>query len=552
ELGPRQKNDCGASVRAMSSVQKVAMPRLPHSLIALGASLYAPLRARRWKAPRRAIHDQEKTLAAWLPRAAATAYGKACGIRAGMTYAQFQTRIPPSTYETIRPWIERMMQGEANILWPGQCADYVTSAGTTYGHGKHLPATADICAHFRQATLDALIMYTARTGSTRVFQGRHLALGGATPPAPLQTSPTFPIRSGNLASLIARNLTTWAECPQCGEAHADEQLVEWQERVQSIAQSCSAKNITLLAGVPAWLVLLAEELRHHAYGQGRPLNQLRDLWPNLECLVHSGMPVAPFAEELRQNLGSGVNFHEIYAACEGLIAAQDASGPRGLRLMAHSGLFFEFIPMSVFDEHRVEHLGDKAVPLAGVKPGVDYALLLTTPAGLCRYVLGDVVRFVTTEPPRLTYVGRTRHQLNAFGEHVTEKDITESLTAVCARHNWSTVNFHVAPLAISSTTGRTTGHHEWWIELKPGTHETPTGPLLEGELDAELQRLHEGYRLKRKNSDMRPPVVRLVMPGLFAQWLTANGKWGGQHKMPRCRSDRAIADVFASLAQFNK
>ncbi|HOY55745.1 MAG TPA: GH3 auxin-responsive promoter family protein, partial [Opitutaceae bacterium] len=330
------------------------MPRLPHALIALGASLYAPLRARRWKAPRRAIHDQEKTLAAWLPRAAGTAYGKACGLRAGMTYAQFQTRIPPSTYETIRPWIERMMQGEADILWPGQCADYVTSAGTTYGHGKHLPATADICAHFRQATLDALIMYTARTGSTRVFQGRHLALGGATPPAPLQTSPTFPIRSGNLASLIARNLTTWAECPQCGEAHADEQLVEWQERVQSIAQSCSAKNITLLAGVPAWLVLLAEELRHHAYGQGRPLNQLRDLWPNLECLVHSGMPVAPFAEELRQNLGSGVNFHEIYAACEGLIAAQDASGPRGLRLMAHSGLFFEFIPMSVFDEHRVE------------------------------------------------------------------------------------------------------------------------------------------------------------------------------------------------------
>ena len=264
------------------------------------------------------------------------------------------------------------------------------------------------------------------------------------------------------------------------------------------------------------------------------------------------MPLAPFAEELRQNLGSGGNFHEIYAACEGLIAAQDASGPRGLRLMAHSGLFFEFIPMSVFDEHRGEHLGDKAVPLAGVKPGVDYALLLTTPAGLCRYVLGDVVRFVCTEPPRLTYVGRTRHQLNAFGEHVTEKVITETLTAVCARHNWSTVNFHVAPLAISSTTGRTTGHHEWWIELKPGTHETPTGPLLEGELDAELQRLHEGYRLKRKNSDMRPPVVRLVMPGLFAQWLTANGKWGGQHKMPRCRSDRAIADVFASLAQFNK
>jgi len=228
---------------------------------------------------------------------------------------------------------------------------------------------------------------------------------------------------------------------------------------------------------------VAEALRARARSHQRPISQLQELWPNLECLVHSGMPLGPFADELRQVLGPAVKFHEIYTAAEGFIAAQDTESSRGLRLMADTGLFFEFLPMRDYDEARLAGLGAKAVPLEGVKPGVDYALLVTTPAGLCRYALGDVVRFLTTKPPRLIYVGRTRLQLRAFGENVSEKEITDVLTGVCARHGWQIVNFHAAPIFASSLTGQTRGRHEWWVELKPGTIETPTGPVLAAELD---------------------------------------------------------------------
>jgi len=305
----------------------------------------------------------------------------------------------------------------------------------------------------------------------------------------------------------------------------------------------------VLAGIPSWLLILAETLRAHAQDNGRSFTRLRELWPNLECLIHGGVPIAPFAGELRQALGPGVHFHEVYPASEGFIAAQDADSAHGLRLMTGSGLFFEFLPMNVFDESRLEQLGQYAVPLADVRQGIDYALLLTTPAGLCRYVIGDVVRFISTEPPRLIYVGRTKLQLSAFGEHVIEKELTDALTTVCAQHCWPVVNFHVAPVFVSTEEGRQRGRHEWWIEIKPGSEETPSAPVLGDELDAELQLLNEDYEAKRQGGGLEPPVVRLVPSGFFAQWLSLNGKWGGQNKMPRCRSDRTIADDFARMAR---
>jgi hypothetical protein len=174
---------------------------------------------------------------------------------------------------------------------------------------------------------------------------------------------------------------------------------------------------------------------------------------------------------------------------------------------------------------------------------------MTTPAGLCRYVIGDVVRFVSVEPARLVYSGRTKLQLSAFGEHVIEKELTDALTVVCRRNAWRVVNFHVAPIFVSSLTGQKRGSHEWWLELQPGSGTTPTGPLLAQELDAELQRLNDDYEAKRKGGGLQIPVVRLVRPGGFEQWQRDAGRWGGQNKMPRCRGDRDIADELAKIAR---
>jgi hypothetical protein len=295
--------------------------------------------------------------------------------------------------------------------------------------------------------------------------------------------------------------------------------------------------------------LVAEALLADGDG-GKPRANLQEIWPHLECFVHGGVPVAPFHDQLRRMLGPNVNFHEVYPASEAFIAAQDADASAGLRLIADAGVFFEFVPMAAFEEAKVSELGSRAVPASGVRTGVDYALVLTTPAGLARYVVGDVVRFLSTEPLRIVHVGRTQLQLSAFGEHVVEKEITDALLAVCRRNGWTIVNFHVAPIFTSSTTGRSRGRHEWWVELKPGTPLTPTGPIIALELDAELKRLNQDYETKRSNGGLEAPFVRLVMPGVFEQWMRFHGKWGGQNKMPRCQDDRVIADELGSALQF--
>jgi hypothetical protein len=460
--------------------------------------------------------------------------------------------VAPRTYEDLSPAVERMKRGEAGVLWPGPCAYYAVSSGTTAGRTKYLPVTDALLAHFRQAGLDSLLYYTARTGHAGVFRGRHLFLGGSTALTRLPESKPFRAYAGDLSGITALNLPPSVEKHLYEPGAAVAQIADWPAKIAAIAERTHRLDITMLAGIPSWTLILAEALRARAARGGSRPASLQALWPRFECFVHGGVPLGPFEDELRAALGPTVKFHEVYPASEGFIAAQDAEARDGLRLMTDVGLFYEFLPMDCFDEARLAQLGARAVPLAGVQAGVDYALLLTTPGGLCRYVIGDIVRFTSTQPPRLHYVGRTRLQLSAFGEHVIEKELTDALIAVCQRQGWTIVNFHVAPIFANPMLGVNRGRHEWWIELKPGTIATPIGPPMGAALDAELQRLNDDYEAKRKGGGLDPPVVRLVMPGLFEHWMRHQGKWGGQNKMPRCRSDRQVADQLAKVAHFAK
>jgi hypothetical protein len=526
------------------------MPALPKSLFYLGADLLTLRASRRLRAAGKSLPAQTRTLRRLVARMADTAYGRRVGLEQGLSYDSFRTRVPPQAYEQFVPYIERMKRGEADVLWPGQCTYYAVSSGTTAGRTKYLPITDEMLEHFRRAGLDSLLYYTARVGHTGVFRGRHLFLGGSTALAPLPESAPFQAYGGDLSGIAALNLPAWAEQHLYEPGRQIAQLGDWPAKIDAIVDRTWNRDITLLAGIPSWILILAEQLRLRVdTGRAEP-PQLQALWPNLECFVHGGVPIAPFADELRSVLGPAVNFHEVFPASEAFIAAQDADSACGLRLMTDAGLFFEFLPMKDFDEANLGNLGTKAVPLEGVKTGVDYALLLTTPAGLSRYVIGDVVRFISREPPRLIYVGRTKLQLSAFGEHVIEKELTDTLLGVCQRHGWQIVNFHVAPMFISSLTGQRRGRHEWWVELKPGTAETPTGPIMAVQLDAELQRINDDYEAKRKGGGLEMPVVRLVIPGVFEHWMRRKGKWGGQSKMPRCRSDREVADELAALTKF--
>ncbi len=256
---------------------------------------------------------------------------------------------------------------------------------------------------------------------------------------------------GDLASLIALNLPKWFERHLYEPGAEIEEMNDWSQKMAAIVQRTRPLDISLVAGIPSWLLALAETMRPGgSAGPSRAPSLQQTIWPNLEVLVHGGVPLGPFQGELRRAYGAAVHFHEVYPTSEGFIAAQDATPGEGLRLMADTGLFFEFLPMKYFDEDRLGPLGPHAVPLEGVQANEDYALILTTPGGLCRYVVGDIVRFISTVPPRLIYAGRTALQLNAFGERVIEKELTDALLAVCSPNGWIITNFHVAPMHIGS------------------------------------------------------------------------------------------------------
>jgi hypothetical protein len=505
--------------------------------VAWGAALQTARVARRLRAGQEAAKGQEKIWRTLVARLAETEFGRTQGVRRGMSYANFQRTIPLRRYEEFAPWIERMKRGEADVLWPGRCAHFAVSSGTTSGRTKYLPVTRDLLDHFRRAGLDSLCYYAARTGSARVFRGKHLFLGGSTALTPLEEARPYRAWCGDLSGITALNLPGWVERHLYEPGREIALIADWPAKLQAIVTRTARRDITLLAGIPSWVLILAEELRRQT---GKDL--LTAVWPRLECLIHGGVPLGPFAAELRAVAGPGVNFHEVYPASEGFIAAQDSDAAAGLRLMTDAGIFYEFLPLMRFDETRLVELGRETVPLAEVRAGVDYALVMTTPAGLCRYVIGDVVRFVSTQPPRLVYAGRTQLQLSAFGEHVIEKELTDALTAMAAQFELTIVNFHVAPRFVAREEGETRGRHEWWIEARTRPGNMPDAAALAEALDRELQRLNDDYEAKRKGGGLAAPLVRIVAAGTFEGWLRRKGKWGGQSKMPRCRSDRVIAD----------
>ncbi len=525
------------------------MPAWPKSIITFGANLLTASTAMRLRRHDRGVGAQRRAFQSLVSRLGTTTFWREAGIQGGMSYPEFKSRVALRGYNQLKPAIERMQHGEPDVLWPGVCRLFVSTSGTNDRTPKILPVTAPMLRHFRAGCRDALLYYTARIGHAGVLRGRHLFLTGSTAMKPIEgvAGGAF---VGDWPAIAALNLPRWAEAQLFEPGTAIAEMTDWPAKVDAIIARTLGRDVSLIAGIPPWVLQFAEAVRAKPSAAGAAPENLQAIWPNLECFVHGGVPIAPYQADLRAALGPTVQFHEVYAAAEGILAAQDTTANAGLRVIGHHGLFFEFLPLADFDESRLEQIGEKAVRLGEVKTGIDYVILLTSPAGLARCVIGDVVRFTSTEPPRLNYVGRTALQLSTFGEHVIEKEITDVLLAVCQRHRWTIVNFHVAPLFATDLTGQARGRHEWWVELRPGTVETPTGPQMAVELDLELQRLNRDYANRRASGRIDSPTVRLVMPGVFRHWLRFHGRWGGQNKIARCRTDRLIADELAQITRF--
>ena len=523
------------------------MTLAPRFLINFWAGYRVARFVRHLKSLGRGVAAQQKIFARLMAQYSSTEFGRSHGLGAGTSYSRFRETVPPRTYDYFEPLVQRMAAGEAGVLTPERCVFFVETASTSGSKPKRLPVPEGMLQHYRHGLSDALCLYAARVRHTGVFLGRHLQIGAST--ALHEENGAFRTTLDGMLNLC---LTPWVEANLHSPPPAVSALPEGPEKIQATAQCMVGRDVTLVAGTPAAVYALSLAARETASTGKRRMTSLQAMWPNLECFIHTGAPLGLYAEIMRGTLGPTVNFHELYAAAEGIIAAQDEGRNGALRLLTDAGLFFEFLPLRQYHEDTLANAGALCLPLEKIEAGIDYVLLLTTPAGLCRYVPGDIVRFLSLDPPRLQFAGRTQLQLNAFGERVTERELLETLLVVCQRNGWQAVNFHVVPYHHRAAAGQTISSHEWWLEFRTHTIKTPTANVIAPELDAELARRNSDYAAKRANLSLALPAGRLVMPGVFEQWAQNQSKSSSASKMPICRSDRIIADQIAQYTRFHQ
>jgi hypothetical protein len=470
---------------------------------------------------------QERALRRLTATARDTEFGLAHGFRGVRSVAEYQARVPVRDYGQLRPWLERAAAGEESVVWPGRCRDWVKTSGTTAGD-KVIPVTPEAFASHKKGGWDALLRAAALAGGGQsLMGGPMLFLGGSTALRPLGEG----TQVGDLSGLVASRLPwgfrgRYSPGPECAA------IPNWEERLDSIAAVVSRQDIRLLSGMPSWLVILFERIARHAEG-GRRLRSLGELWPHLQVLIHGGVAFAPYADVFEEWLGRRVPRIEVYPASEGFVGVQtEAAG--GLTLMLDYGIFYEFVP--------VEDLGAESPrrhTVADIELGRPYAVVMSTPAGLWSYALGDTVRFTGRDPLRLLITGRTRHYVNAFGENVIVEEVERALVRACRRTEAEVVEFTVAPRWPSA--GEPRGGHEWLVEFRvPPTEPEDFARIL----DEALATLNTDYRTKRSGSvGMVAPTVTALPVGTFHRWMRKTGRLGDQHKVARVTNDRAIANA---------
>ncbi len=458
---------------------------------------------------------QRALLLRLLRRAEQTRFGAAHGFARIRSVADYQAAVPLRRYEDVwEAWWRPAHPAIADVTWPGRVPYLALSSGTTSGRTKYLPVTRAMVQANRGAALDVLAWHLEHHPRSRIFAGLCFMLGGSTALEAVAPGVRQGDLSGIAAAEVPRYLAGWSFPPPAIALVAD-----WDSKLDLLAAETPAARIHMLSGTPSWLLVLLERL---AARHGRPP------LPALELLVHGGVAWGPYRDRIRPHLPPGCTTREVYPASEGFVAIADRGEGEGMRLVLDRGVFWEFVP--------VEALGAAAPPrhwVADVETGVDYAVIVTSCAGLWSYVLGDTVRFLDRDPPRLLITGRTAYTLSAFGEHLTGEEIEAALLDAAGEAGVALAEYTVGPVF-----GAVRGHHRWLVEPAAATDPAQAARLATL-LDAALMAENDDYAAHRRGAQMDPPEVVLLPPGAFAGWMRAQGKLGGQHKVPRVIADPA-------------
>ena len=436
----------------------------------------------------------------------------------------FQQNVPFNYYEDLQPYIERVRKGEQNILWPSHVKYFAKSSGTTNDKSKFIPITNEALenCHFRSGR-DFIAMYSKIYPDNKLLLGKSLAIGGS------QQINTYDnqIFYGDLSAVLMNNLPFWANIVRT-PSRAVALHPEWEEKIELIAQKSIKQNVTSIAGVPSWTLLLLKRILDIT-GKAN----IMDVWPNLEVFLHGGVSFTPYIEQYHKIIDfSKMRYFETYNASEGFFAMQDEPDVDDMLLMLDYGVFYEFIPMSEFDSPN-----RKAIMISEVELNKNYALVISTNGGLWRYIIGDTVMFTSLEPYKIKITGRTKHFINAFGEELIVENSDIAIKKAAEATNAEVLEYTAAPIYMSD---KKTGAHQWVIEFqkKPQSIEKFTEVL-----DSTLKSLNSDYEAKRyKNMTLRKPQLVVARENLFFNWLKKNNKLGGQHKIPRLSNNRLIIE----------
>jgi len=471
------------------------------------------------------VEAQERVFQYLLKTARDTAFGTDHRFRSVSNYDEFKIHVPVRDYEGLKPYIERMMSGERDVLWKGKPLYLSKTSGTTSGV-KFIPITKESIPNHINSTRNALLSYIHETGKAEFLNGKLIFISGS--PA-LDKSKQIPI--GRLSGIVNHHVPAYLKRNQLPSFETN-CIEDWENKIEAIVKETLPQDMSFISGIPPWVQMYFDKLTE------RTGKKIKDVFPNFNLFVYGGVNYEPYRNKLEQSIGKKVDSIELYPTSEGFIAYQDSQKENSLLLLLDTGIFYEFIPASEFFNPNPTRISIKDVEL-----GINYVLLLNTNAGLWGYNLGDTIKFVSKDPYKILITGRIKHFISAFGEHVIAEEVEKALAEASMEQHAEIVEFTVAPKV---TPEEGLPYHEWFIEFdkQPGDLNK-----FREVLDASMQRQNLYYHDLIKGHILQPLKLRILQKDTFINYMRSEGKLGGQNKVPRLSNDREIADKLIPLVQ---
>lgn len=474
------------------------------------------------------VDSQREVLQDLVTSAQYTEFGRKYNFSKLFSIRDFKQAVPIHEYDDVKEYIQRIMDGEQNILWNTPITWFAKSSGTTSEKSKFIPVSDESLqdCHY-QAAKDVLTLYYNYNPDSDLLTGKGLVIGGSHNIHQVNED----VQYGDLSAVLLQNSPFWGHwirTPELSIALMD----EWEGKIERLAETTIKENVTSISGVPTWTLVLFRRILEIT-GKAN----IAEVWPSLELYIHGGVSFTPYREQFQKLIGKKINYLEMYNASEGFFAAQDNPSEEGMLLFVDHGIFMEFMPTEQYGKKDPETIG-----LGEVELGKNYGLVISTNGGLWRYLVGDTVQFTSLNPYKIKVSGRLKHYINAFGEEVIVDNSDRAIAIASEKTNAIVNDYTAAPLYFGDDSN---GAHEWLIEFEK--YPADMNEFID-ELDAALKEINSDYEAKRyKDIALRKPVLHALQKGVFTSWLKSKGKLGGQHKVPRLSNERKYLEEILAM-----